>query len=224
MENEVLLHKVVCPGNEAARQLKKEEIRDLLTIPNLKGIAFDGFGYQNYRRCHCDACERGFQKYKEERPDTAPETAETEYFRDLLVDWVNDLANHVRHCKADAKTSIHIWPVFAPEPLYGNRLDVDYCGQTAAWYTKWPAEKIADYSRKITANARKFHKRQQGVGMIGYYDTPGVFPVKDAALVDNELRLMLENGCKEVQVCGAKDVIENEEVAKVFEKYFGTKN
>ncbi len=224
MENEVLIYKIICPSNQAARKLQKEQIDDLLTISNLKGIAFDGYGYQNYHRCHCDDCERGFLEFKKEQLNISLETAEVEYFRDLLVNWINDLAHYVRNCKANVKTTIHIWPVFAPEPLYGNRLDVDFCGQTAAWYTRWPAEKIAEYSRIITADAQQYHKRQQGVGMIGYYDKPELFPIKEATLVDNELRIMLKNGCKEIQVCGAQDVLENEEVAQVFKKHFGKKD
>ncbi len=224
MENEVLIYKILCPNNKLAQKLQKEQIDSLLTVPGLKGIAFDKYGYQNYHRCYCDDCERGLQEFKRENPDISPETAEVKYFRDLLVDWINDLANHVRGRKADAKTAIHIWPVFSPEPLYGNLLDVDFCGQTTAWYTRWPTEKIAEYSRAITANSKKYHERQYGVGMIGYYDRPGLFPVKDATLVDNELRIMFENGCKDIQVCGAQDVLKNEKVAQVFKKYFGEKD
>jgi len=136
------------------------------------------------------------------------------------VDYINYLADYARSKKKDIKTSIHIWPVFAPDPLYGNRLNVNFCGQTAAWYTLWPKDKIAEYSRIITGESRKYHQRQQGVGMIGYYDRPGQFPVKDAGRVDMELMTMIENGCRRVQVCGAKDVIYNKEISAVFKKYF----
>ena len=56
--------------------------------------------------------------------------------------------------------------------------------------------------------------------MMGYYDKPGQFPVKDASRVDIELKTMIENGCSSIQVCGAKDVIENKEISAVFKKYF----
>jgi hypothetical protein len=99
-------------------------------------------------------------------------------------------------------------------------LDIDYCGQTAAWYNPWPEEKIASYSRTISQEDKKYHQRQQGVGMIGYYDRPGQFPVKDAARVDMELRTMIENGCTRIQVCGTEDVIGNREISAIFRKYF----
>ncbi|MEN6304749.1 MAG: hypothetical protein ABFD96_18610, partial [Armatimonadia bacterium] len=118
------------------------------------------------------------------------------------------------------KTTIHIWPVFTPEPLYGNRLDVDLCGQTAAWYILWPEEKIAEYSRIIANDAQKYYQRQQGVGMIGYYDLPGKFPVKDAARVDLELKTMIDNGCRSIQVCSSIHVMNNPQIRAVFKKWF----
>ena len=56
--------------------------------------------------------------------------------------------------------------------------------------------------------------------MIGYYDRPGQFPEKDAARVDMELRTMIANGCRRIQVCGTSHVIGNPEIAAVFSKYF----
>jgi len=34
--------------------------------------------------------------------------------------------------KPEAKTAIHVYPTFLPEPLYGKRLDLDYCCQSVA--------------------------------------------------------------------------------------------
>jgi hypothetical protein len=137
-----------------------------------------------------------------------------------LVDYINYLADYARSRNKDIKTSIHIWPVFTPDPLYGNHLDIDFCGQSAAWYTLWPEKKIAGYSRIISGEAKKYHQRQEGVGMIGYYDRPGQFPVKDAARVDMELKTMIENGITSIQVCGTNDVINNKGISSVFKKYF----
>lgn len=223
MQNEVLIYPIVCPGNLELRKLQKLGLAEKLSTPGLAGIVFDGYGYQNYLRCYCDECEKRFAEFRKTHSDLSVEDAEVGYFRGVLVDWINDLADYVRSVKPDAKTAIHIWPVFLPEPLYGNRLDVDFCGQTTAWYTCWPLEKIAQYSRTITETAKAYYPRQEGVGMIGYYDKPDQFPVKDAALVDQELKTMLENGCREVQVCGVKDVLNNEPIAAVFRKYFGKK-
>lgn len=223
MTNEVLTSRVICLNNPRARELCKSLIDDIVSVPGLRGLAFDGFGYQDYHRCHCDRCQRLLVEYSEAHPGMSAEEAEVAFFRDTLVDCINELADHARSRRADIRTTIHVWPVFAPESLYGNRLDVDFCGQTAAWYTLWPEEKIAGYSRIIAGQAREYHERQQGVGMIGYYDRPGEFPVKDAARVEMELGTMIENGCRRIQVCSAVDVIGNEEVSEVFRRWFGVR-
>ena len=224
LTNEVLLNKIICFNNVEARELLKPLIDKILSVPGLEGIAFDGFGYQNYHSCHCEHCRKLLNEYKKNHPQLSAKQAEINFFRATLVDYINYLAGYARSRKAGSKTTIHIWPVFAPEPLYGNRLNLDYCGQTAAWYTLWPQEKIGQYSKIISGQAGRYYQHQEGVGMIGYYDRPGKFPVKNAACVDMELKTMLENGCRRIQVCGAGDVINNKEVAAVFKKYFGTRN
>lgn len=220
MTNEVLGNQIICFNDPDARALLEDQIDAIVAVPGLEGLAFDGFGYQNYHRCHCERCERLFARYRAAHPDMSAQHAEITYFRGVLVDYINHLANYARSKREDIKTAIHIWPVFAPEPLYGNRLDVDYCGQTAAWYMPWPQDKIAEYSRIISAEANRYYMRQQGVAMIGYYDRPDRFPVKNAARVDMELSTIIENGCRRVQVCGARDVINNADIAAVFSKYF----
>ena len=220
LTNEVLTTPIICLSNREARDLFEPVIDEIAAVPGLAGLAFDGFGYQNYRCCRCGQCQKLLAEYRGKHPELSAEAAEVGFFRDSLVDYLNYLADYARSKRPDLKTCLHIWPVFAPEPLYGNRLDVDYCGQTAAWYTLWPQEKIAAYSRTISGEARKYYPRQQGVGMIGYYDRPGEFPVKDAARVDMELKTMLSNGCRHIQVCSSLHVIRNKDIAAVFRKYF----
>jgi hypothetical protein len=220
MTNEVLLNKVLCPNDPEFRELFKTYIDQIISVPGIEGLAFDGVGYQNYRCCYCERCEQLLKKYRKAHPDMSLEEARTAFSRDSLVDYINYLADYARSKKPDIKTTLHIWPVFAPDPLYGNRLDVDYCGQTAAWYTLWPQEKIAKYSRVIARDANAFHPRQQGVAMIGYYDRPGLFPVKDERRVEMELTTILENGCQRVQVCETIDVLNNPAIAAVFRKHF----
>lgn len=221
LANEVLLTKIICFSDPEARELLKPVIDGIAGVPGIAGLAFDGFGYQNYRCCRCERCQAALAQYRNGHPELAAQEAEKVFFRDLLVSYVNSLAGYARSRRADLKTAAHLWPVFAPEPLYGNRLDIDYCGQTAAWYVLWPEQKMAEYSRLISGEARRYYPRQEGVGMIGYYDKPGQFPVKDAARVDLELRTMLDNGCRHIQVCSTLDVLRNKPVAEVFRKYFG---
>ena len=220
MTNEVLLNKIVCFGSIEGRELFKPIIDQIVSVPGIAGIAFDGFGYQNYNDCHCRKCQKALAEYRKTKSEMNAKEVRGNFYRDTLVDYINYLANYARSKNKDIKTTIHIWPVFAPDPLYGNRLDVDYCGQTAAWYTLWKKEKIAKYSRIISGQAKKYHQRQQGVAMIGYYDRPGEFPIKKEACVDMELNTMIKNGCNRIQVCGTKDAINNKKIAEIFKKYF----
>ncbi len=220
MTNEVLWKKIICLSNPEARDLFKPLIDGIVSVPGIGGVAFDEFGYQNYHRCHCERCQKLLEEFSARNPAMSKDEAETAFFRGVLVDTINDLADYARSKNPEIKTSIHIWPVFAPDPLYGNRLNVDVCGQTAAWYSLWPETKIAEYSRVISKNANDFYERPNGVGFIGYYDLPGKFPVKDAARVDMELRTMIAGGCRGVMVCDAEHVIRNKEVSDVFMKYF----
>lgn len=219
MTNEVLTTRIICMSVPEGRELLQQMIDGIVSVPGLEGMAFDGFGYQNYRCCHCERCQAGLTEFRAAHPNMAEDEAQVTFFRDMLVGYINGLADYARSKRPEIKTSIHIWPVFAPEPLYGNRLDLDYCGQTAAWYTLWPEEKIAQYSRVISGEANKYFARQQGVGMMGYYDNRRGFPVKDAACVEMELRTMIENGCRRIQVCSGLDVMKNAEIAAVFSRY-----
>ncbi len=220
MTNEVLTSRPICFTSEEAKELLKSLIEDIVSVPGIEGVGLDGFGYRNYHRCYCERCQRLFEQHMDDQPELTEEQASVAFFRDTLVDYINELADYARSLRPDIRTTIHIWPVFAPETLYGNRLNVDYCGQTAAWYTLWPQEKIAEYSRIIVEDARKYHPRQQGVCMIGYYDRPGEFPVKDAECVAMELETMIESGCHRIQVCSSIHVINTEEIAAVFRRYF----
>lgn len=221
LANEVLLNRIVCFNHPKIAELFKLKIDELAAVSGLEGIAFDGFGYQNYHCCHCETCRKLLAEYRAKHPEMTEKAAETAFSRDVLVNFINSLADYVRSKNAKLKTTIHIWPVFAPEPLYGNRLDLDFCGQTAAWYTLWPQDKIAQYSRSIVGDAKKYYPRQQGVGMIGYYNRLP-FPRKNASQVDMELSTMIDSGCRRIQVCGTKDVINTPAVAAVFKKYFNS--
>jgi hypothetical protein len=220
MKNEVLIQKIICLNNPDARDLFKSVIDEIVSVPGIEGIAFDGFGYQNFHRCYCDLCQKHLAGFRAKHPEMSQEESAVSFSRETLVESINTLADYARSKGQNIKTSIHIWPVFSPDPLYGNRLDIDYCGQTAAWVTLWPEGKIAAYSRVISGKAKTYHQRQIGLGMIGYYDLPGKFPVKDANRVDLELRTMFEAGCRSIQVGDARDVLKNKEIAAVFKKYF----
>ena len=141
---------------------------------------------------------------------------------DSLVDFNNKLADYVHELNPDAKAINRIWPVYLPEPLYGNRLKMDYCGQTAAWYFYWNHPRIEQCSRTIATDQKKYWPNAQGVAFIGYRDHiehDMQFPYKSPEMVERELRAILKGGSRMLMCGGLADVVNNPKIAGVFKKF-----
>ena len=98
-----------------------------------------------------------FEAYHKKHPELSREDALDRFSLDTLVAFNNELADYARSIRPGIKVATHIYPVFLRDPLYGNRLNVDYCGQTAAWYFDpfWSVGKIKRYAHIISADAKK---------------------------------------------------------------------
>ncbi|MFA7184789.1 MAG: carbohydrate-binding family 9-like protein, partial [Victivallales bacterium] len=119
------------------RQENKKRINKLIDR-GFAGIAFDFIGYQNYygsfsplaRRCLMESIN----------PSIPEQKARDHFFEQTLVDFYRDMYDHAKkYAAAKARKidiSCHIYPVFLPNPLYGNKCKVDYCGQTVSWFFK----------------------------------------------------------------------------------------
>jgi hypothetical protein len=165
---------------------------------------------------------KAFEAWHRQHPGLPLNKALDRFSQDTLVDFVNGLARYARSVRADAKVTCHVYPVFLPEPLYGNRLDVDYCGQTAAWYFEplWSYEKIRAYTRMICGEEKKYFARPEGVAMIGVYTRPELFPVKSPERLTGELQAILDGGGDRVQVCSLNDVLKDPATREVFRQVF----
>ena len=157
--------------------------------PKLSGIALDMFGYPNYRDCVCDESERQLAAYRKQHPDQSEVVARETFSRDTLVEFQNEICRYARQLRPDIKSTVHVWPTYLPEPVYGNRLDLDYCCQTAAWFMLpyWSDEKVTQHARHIVEDARQYHRRQTGVPFVGLFvGKPGCD--KSAERFEHELR------------------------------------
>ncbi len=225
--NEVLLNNIPCFHCPEVVEATKIQVKNTLEEnPDLTGIALDMFGYQNYRCCHCPVSMKLLESFRKQRPDLEEKKAREELSLKTLVDFQNVICDYARTVRPGVKTTVHVWPVYLPEPLYGNRLDLDYCCQTAAWFFKpyWSDEKIADYAQKIVGEANKYNKRQTGVPFIGYDSEKG--PVggkqgKSAERLEHELRVILQNDPdRSLSIFVFKSVAESPEAMEVFKKVF----
>lgn len=220
-EMEVLREAMLCFHHPEVVEYFRGQIKTILAVPGIEGVAFDFFGYRNYRCCRCKHSMDLFEEYRRNHPDEPYDKALETFSLNSLVAFNNDLADYARSVAPGAKVLNHVHPVFLPEPLYGNRLNVDVCGQTAAWFFEpyWDLDKIRNYSRIISKDARKYYSRCEGSALIGYQNRPND-SVKTPERVSQELQAILDGGCRSVQVCSMNDVLKTPEVRDVFRKYF----
>lgn len=169
---EVLRSALLCFHRQEVAEHSRKCIREMLdACPALTGVAFDYFGYQNYHCCRCPRSQELLAEFRRAHPDLGEDEALKRFSLDSLVKFTNELADFVREVRPQAKTAIHIYPVYQPEPLYGNRLDVDYCCQTVAWFFEpyWDLKKVERYTRIVVEEQNRYHRRQQGIPFVGVY-------------------------------------------------------
>jgi hypothetical protein len=216
---EVLEDDLLCFHDPRVVDHFKARIQTILTVPGIKGVAFDFFGYRNYRCCRCKMSMALFESYRQVHSDLSAEQALNRFSLDTLVEVNNDLAYYVRHLNPKAQVITHVYPVFLSDPLYGKRLNVDVCGQTAAWFFEpyWTLEKIKRYSSIISRDAKRYFPAPEGAALLGYQRN-GVQKSPDR--VAQELQAILDGGCTRVQVCSLSEVVKTPELKPVFRKYF----
>ncbi len=190
--HDVLLSPVLCFHRPEVFAYCQRIIREMMdACPDLTGVAFDYFGYRNYRCCECPYSRRLFAEFRRRHPNLSEQAARKRFSLETLVDFNNRLAAYVRRLRPGAKVATHVYPVFLPEPLYGNRLDVDYCCQTVAWFFKpyWSDEKIARYARVVVGEQARYHPHARGVPFIGVF-TGRPYADKSPERLARELRIV----------------------------------
>ncbi len=222
-KTEVHTTPLLCFHDPRVLEAFKQQIDEMLSVPGVKGVAFDYVGYRNYHCCLCPVSQAQLAAYREKHPELSREQALEHFSLDTLVDFNNRLAAYARTVKPGAQVITHIYPVYLPEPLYGNRLDLDVCAQTAAWFFApfWSVEKIKSYSGIIAKEANRYHPRPRGAALIGYFNSPGKYPVKSRERLIAEIQAILDGGCSRVHVCSCNAVLKTPAAADVFRSFFG---
>ena len=186
--------------------------------PEINGIAFDYIGYQNYRCCHCKQSTSLFEEYyKKVQSRMSREAALEQFSLETLVQFSNELSAYIRTLKPEARIATHVYPVFIPDPLYGNRLDVDYCCQTVAWFFKpyWPPEKIEKYTRYVIENEKKYFPGARGVPFIGLYQNPqGHFKSDEEFFNELEVMKKASSARRVLSICSFAPFARNPELGK----------
>jgi hypothetical protein len=115
------------------------------------------------------------------------------------------------------KVTIHVYPTFLPEPVYGWRLDVDTCCETVAWFFEpyWSADKVADHTRRVTQRTGSPFAGSQGVPFFGLYvgrpdaDKPPERLAEELAIIRQHA------GLSALSVCSFNEFIKHEAMRRV---------
>jgi hypothetical protein len=169
----------LCPDH-GLTEYEKNIIRETFQEFDFDGFAFDYVGYRNYYACFCDYSLRKRQEFADKHPELSAVEIMRQFSENCLVNYVTEVRNFIKTLKPNTEFSIHIYPDFDLNPVYGNRLPVEYCGQTIAWFYKpfWSYGKIYDTCMQYKAAEGKFVKYNKFVPFLGVYEqdklkTPG---------------------------------------------------
>ena len=187
----------------------------------VRGICLDFFGYTNHRGCYCDSCLRKYRAFLKKNKLKDTQANRDCFYRDELVAYYDKVISYIKKRKPEYKVLVHIYPDFRPDHLYGNRIRADYCGQTVAWYFKWPAEKIRRYTKYVVEHAKDHHADAEGIPFLGLNGNAQIsLGYKTPADVERELRTILVAGGRSLMICCGHYVIEPG-YFEVFKKYCG---
>jgi hypothetical protein len=212
-----------CFVSDDGLALTKKKLDDLVSRApeGVAGIYLDYIGYTNHRGCYCPECLGKLRRFLAERGLADTPENRAAFYREKLVGYCNAVIDHVKLRRPDFKVVIHIYPEFRPDPLYGNRVKADFCGQTVAWYFKWDDEKIDRCTRFVVGHAHDFHPDAVGIPFLGVNRKPGgSLAVKTPETVAHELDLITAAGGRVLMVCDGSAMIAPG-YFEVFRRYCG---
>jgi len=220
---EVMFEGISCfVGPQAREKGATELVKRLKANPDAKAVCLDYIGYQNYRCCYHPECQHLLKTWLKEKGLENNEKNRNTFFEDEIVAYYAALYDAVKAFDKDIVVYAHLYPVFLPNPLYGNRLKLDVCGQTCAWYFRWPQEKVKKYCETVVKGQHDFWPFAKGAPFVAYgswvKDTDPAF-VKTPEDIDRELRTALEAGAEVLAVHEIRSVINDPAVFAVFRKY-----
>ena len=214
---------IACFHHESVREAVKKKIRDVAMVDEIAGVAFDFFGYRNYRCCRCPLSMKLAGAYHEKRPELKEKRVLEAFSLESLVAFNNDMADYARSLKSSLRVTCHVHPVFLRGLLYGNRLKLDECCQTAAWFMEpfWSKQRIADHVKVIFGQEKKYWPFAEGAALLGTTATKdAAHPPKSPQRIELELRTMLQAGADRIHVCSWSDVMKSPEHTAVFKRIF----
>lgn len=215
--------RIPCFASDTDLSLSRQKLNDLLkdVPPDNKGMFLDFFGYMNHRGCYCEGCIARYKHYLKEHNLEDSSKNKDEFYTQQLLDYYEGIIGYIKSKHPDFKIVAHFYPDFRPDHLYGNRTKVDFCGQTVAWYFKWPSPKIKQYTKYVTEHAKDYYPFAEGVPFVGLNtDASSSLGFKTPEELEQELKVILAAGGRTLMVCDGRCIIEPG-YFEVFRKYCG---
>ena len=159
-----------CP-DRGVTELEKNIFREIITKYDIDGIALDYLGYRNYYACFCDFSKKKRVEFRKQHPELSDKAAMREFSEKSLAEWTKQARKIILNLNPKLKIAIHVYPDFDPNLPYANRLAVDYCGETVAWFYKpfWPLKKVEGLVELYKKNQHKYHSYYHFVPFVGIY-------------------------------------------------------
>ena len=208
---------IACFSQPDAFESAKKDIQFAMEN-GYSGIALDFVGYKNYYRCCCPSCRQNFEKYLEHHPGMNSQEAEHRFGEEMMIQFYEKVIAYAKSVKPTIKTTCHIYPAFLPNILYGNRLPVDYCGQTVSWFFKphWSLGKVKRYTKIVVGDESLYHSGSIRAPFIGFYSKGGFAgDVRTAECVRQEIQIIKKAGARAIQFAFLGHILAVPEVAKV---------
>jgi hypothetical protein len=170
------------------------------------GICWDFIGYRNFRSCECRRCRETLASLQA-GGNVSPES----FYLSALTDLYSRLYSETKKSAPGLLIATHIYPVYLPKIHYGEKVSVDYCGETVAWFFQphWPFQKIRDYTRKTLDSCNK-SGHMKAMPMVGFYND-GAFrrDRKSPARLELELQILRDEGTEDLMMCELGHLLRN---------------
>ncbi|OGJ84603.1 MAG: hypothetical protein A2268_11280 [Candidatus Raymondbacteria bacterium RifOxyA12_full_50_37] len=216
-QREILHAKLACPQDPGVIEYARSQVKQAKSFGH-DGVCWDFIGYRNYRSCRCALCSAALKRTA--TGDINKQAMEDAFFEQNIVSLYDSLYEATKTMTPAMRIICHCYPVFLPNPLYGLRINVDYCGITVSWFLKphWPIEKVETLVNK-TVHGPYTHAHVAGMPMIGFYGTGDLQQhYRTPERIAQELDLLKAHGAQALMMCETGNILGCPEVAETIGK------
>lgn len=185
------------------------------------GIALDFIGYKNYRGCRCSYSNAKRAEFAAAHPQMEPEEVEKQFSLSMITALYAKVRSEVTSAAPGTALHCHAYPPFDPEPLYANRLPVEFPAQTVAWYFKphWPMEKVAAVCRSIKADEHRYHRFVTATAFVALSTEENAR--KSPERLREEIRAVKDAGINAIMIGGPASFMTDDGLAHVISEELG---